>query len=134
MPSRLNVGDRDGRSCVCCGQRLDTGHAQASQHHRILGDRTDNRPSNGLLLQGTGSSGHHWRWHIPDRLEAERLGYIIRRGVLAVTTAIPVFYRQPNLGRVGWYLLDDHGRVTPTAHTDPGLDALDLMETLWPHS
>lgn len=130
MPSRLDVSGRDGRSCVCCGQRLDTGHTQASQHHRILGDRRDNRPSNGILLQGTGSSGHHWRWHVPDRAEAERLGYIVRRGVLAVTTAIPVYYLQPHLGRVGWYLLDDQERATFTGYTDRGLDALDLMESL----
>ena len=128
MPG-LDVAGRDGYSSVCCGVRLDMG-AQASQHHRILGNRRDNRPSNGLLLQGTGSAGCHWRWHVPDRAEAERLGYVVTkfRGP-ARTLEVPVWYHQPHLGRVGWYLLDDDGWLTDTGYRDKTLDAREYGET-----
>jgi hypothetical protein len=88
-------------------------------HHRILGNRADNRLSNRLLFCGTGNvpPGCHGLTHQFARL-ARDLGYIVtRHGTRAATLSVPVLYWQPALGplpaRIGWFLPDDDGRLSP---------------------
>jgi hypothetical protein len=127
----LDIADRDGWACVCCGTRLDTAGRQASAHHRIHGRRSDNRWSAKILLWGSGITECHGRWGGTGRAEAYRLGYVISRHDDPVSTLlVPVFYNQRNLGRVGWMLLDDTGRVIPAGYDDPSLDARELAEVL----
>jgi hypothetical protein len=136
--SGLDVTRRD-LNCVCCdeivlredGSRL-VPVRQYSQHHRVGGPgRKDNRASNGLLLAGTGSGGCHWAWHFHDRAEAERLGYIVRRAFADrfPLPAVPAWYDQPSLARVGWYLLDDSGGLLFISD-DPAATALGLAERI----
>lgn len=128
------VAHRD-LDCVCCGLHLyapDGSRALVdliSEHHRILGNRKDNRLSNKILLQGSGSVGCHWRWHNPERLEAERRGYIIRGGYSRphLSLEVPIWYAQPSLGRAGWYLADDDGDLT-FIDADPEAHAMYIAE------
>lgn len=111
---------RDGGRCVADGVQFGSWQAY-SAHHRILGDRADNRPSNMIMLCGTGATGCHGlrvhgHAHRDDeargRRWAERLGYRVSRHADRETTlTIPVWYDQPGL-RVGWYYLDDDGGLS----------------------
>jgi hypothetical protein len=109
------AADRDGNRCVGCGK--PAGHPlPLAEHHRILGDRTDNRLSNKITLCGTGNvpPGCHGMAHSQRKHFGGLRGYIIsRHGKPGSTLEQPVYYDQPMLGRVGWYLLDDEGGMTP---------------------
>ena len=107
------VTDRDGGRCVACGQPAP--QVRLAEHHRILGRRADNRPSNTLTLCGTGNvpPGCHGTAHQHPRRARSR-GYIVsRHGPAAATLTIPVWYNQPALARVGWFLLDDDYNLIP---------------------
>lgn len=109
------VTDRDGGRCV----RDDNPAGPFSEHHRILGNRSDNRPSNKVLLCGTGTTGCHGAVH-HDRKANAWGGYIVSRHAdPEVTLLVPVYYDQPSLGRVGYYLLDDDGGLTPWEEARP---------------
>jgi hypothetical protein len=117
--------------CVACGFRLDAGNEQGSLHHRIHGNRSDNRPSNKLVLHGTGITGCHDRARITGNASAERqVGEAERRGLVitrhapvSFTLSTPVFYDQPHLARVGWYLLDDEAGLHGPLDADDTEDA-----------
>ena len=129
----IDIPARDLWSCVACGRRLDSSVEQASVNHRIQGNRKDRRPSNGVLMCGTGITGCHGSAGGTGRAEGGRLGYMVSRHCPREwTTRIPVFYNQPNMGRRGWCLLDDAGGVHATRYTDPGLDAFTLSVELDP--
>ena len=104
---------RDG-GCVACGKL-----AGCRVHHRILGNRDDDRASNRIVMCGWGNvpPGHHGAAHQRGRL-ARDYGYIVtRHGPRTATLTVPVFYHQPAAGivpgRIGWFVLDDDGRLTP---------------------
>lgn len=106
------------RRCVGCG----TPVPPFAVHHRILGNRADNRLSNRLLLCGTGNvpPGCHGLAHRHARL-ARDLGYIVSRHRKRTDTLVePVLYWQPAIGRfparTGWFVLDDHGGLEPCPH------------------
>ena len=133
MPPPKDAAHRD-LNCCCCDRRIYSPEDMrllvpdtlVSQHHRVLGNRADNRLSNKILLYGSGTRECHARWHGPQRREGERLGYIVRHGIYS-TLAVPVWYWQPSLGRVGWFLLTDTGNFD---HLDAPADAhaFDLAE------
>ena len=143
MPDKLTASARD-LHCICCDTRLYypvqgvdlqliAPSWLISEHHRVLGDRSDNRLQAKILLQGSGTIGCHWRWHNPDRVEAERLGYIVRRAFVhrrcdpLLLEAIPVWYNQPSLSRVGWQLLPEDGKPVPfPLEASASADAIDL--------
>jgi hypothetical protein len=135
MPKPGDAAHRD-LHCACCDKRLynpadmrllvpDT---LVSQHHRVLGNRSDRRLSVLILLYGSGTRECHAMWHGKQRAEAERRGYIIRHGIWSPTPAqVPVWYWQPSLGRVGWHLIDDAGNFT-YIDADHKAHALDIAE------
>lgn len=85
-----------------------------AEHHRILGDTSDERPSNKLLLCGTGNvpPGCHGEAHYWRQAFGRPRGYIVTRLARAdVTLHQPVWYSQPSLARVGWYCLTDDGEL-----------------------
>lgn len=107
------MNPRDGH-CVACDHHGQTGLPLA-EHHRILGNRDDDRPSNKLSLCGTGNvpPGCHGETHSHRKTFGNRNGYIVtRHGPRTATLEVPVYFNQPSLGRVGWYLLDDHWGLT----------------------
>jgi hypothetical protein len=91
------------RRCVGCG----TPVPPFAVHHRILGNRADNRLSNRLLLCGTGNvpPGCHGLAHRHARL-ARDLGYIVSRHRKRTDTLV-----EPVL-----FVLDDHGGLEPCPH------------------
>jgi len=110
---------------VACGAA--SGHPlPVADHHRILGDTTDNRPSNKIALCGTGNvpPGCHGQVHSRRKAFGDPLGYIVTRHQdREVTLRVPVYFSQPDLGRTGWYLLDDDWGLTPCdAHGTPSPD------------
>lgn len=120
------VTDRDGNRCVRCGKPHTAG--PFSEHHRIHGNRSDNRPSNKLLLCGTGITGCHGEV-ASDRKRNAWGGYVVSRHVdPAMTLQVPVYYYQPALGRVGYYLLDDDGGLTAWAEAGPSPEQVAELE------
>ena len=118
------ANSRDLR-CVACG--APNGHPlPVADHHRILGDTTDNRPSNKIALCGTGNvpPGCHGQAHSRRKAFGDPLGYIVTRHQdREVTLRVPVYFSQPDLGRTGWDLLDDDWGLTPCdAHGTPSPD------------
>jgi len=106
-----HITDRDGAQCVCCGTPL--AGQRYSVHHRIYGNRGDNRPSNLVTLLGTGTTLHHMQAHRRKSTWAIPNGYAVsRHAAREATLVVPVWYYQPALGRVGWFLLDDDGGLT----------------------
>lgn len=106
------IHDRDGGRCVRDGAVLSPQPGSYSEHHRILGNRADNRPSNKLSLCGSGTTGCHGWVHAHPR-EAREKGWIVtRHGPRDATRTVPVWYSQPGL-RTGWYLLGDDGSLEP---------------------
>lgn len=98
---QLAVCERDGWQCFRCGLYCQTG--PHSVHHRVLGNRADNRFSNLILLCGSGTLGcHAWVHHNPR--EAMAHGYIVTKFGSTPTWEVPVTHFR--LGRV---LLDDEG-------------------------
>jgi hypothetical protein len=112
--SRTEVRARDGDRCISCDH--PAGHPlPLAVHTRILGDHDDDRPSNKLTLCGTGNlpPGCHGLAHSSRKVFGDPRHYIVSRyGARSATLAIPVWYNQPSLGRVGWYLLDDDYGLT----------------------
>lgn len=104
--AREIVWERDRRSCVRCGVNLQS--RAGSVHHRRLGNREDNRPSNLILLCGSGVTYcHGWAHH--ERTAAGGLGLIVsRHGPRENTLEIPVTYGQPGM-EGQFYLLDEPG-------------------------
>ncbi len=106
----MTESERDGGRCVACGVFLAT--VEHSLHHRILGNRKDNRASNRIYLCGSGTTRCHGGVHAHPRLAREDFGYIVsRHRPAADTTRVPVYYNQPGL-RVGWFLLGDDCTLT----------------------
>ena len=105
------IAGRDWHMCVCCGKPIHAGDPY-SYHHRVLGNRSDNRPWNLVLLAGTGTVGCHSRVHLGDRAAAEAAGLIVPKWHPEPWT-VPVAYGQP--GRSGLFLLDDCYGATPVA-------------------
>jgi hypothetical protein len=103
--------------CVGCDAR--PGTEPMDEHHRILGNTADERPSVKLLLCGrgnhpTGPDGQRWchgSAHTWRKAFGDPRGYIVSRHAdpAVVTLTAAVWYQQPSLGRVGWYALDDDG-------------------------
>lgn len=94
---------RDQGRCVRCGRHLEG--IQASLHHRILGNRTDNRPSNLIWLCGSGTTGCHL-WVHANGTASRDAGWIVsRHGPRENTLTVAVRYAVPDLAR----LLDDAG-------------------------
>lgn len=102
-PIRAIVWERDEAACVRCGVNLMS--REGSFHHRRLGKRSDNRPSNLILLCGSGTTYcHGWVHH--NRAAAFDAGWIVsRHGPETNTLEIPVTYGQPRAE--GQYLLLD---------------------------
>lgn len=102
--AREIVWERDRHACVRCGVNLQS--RAGSVHHRRLGNRADNRPSNLILMCGSGVTYcHGWAHH--NRTASAEGGYIVsRHGANINTLAMAVTYRQP--GQEGqFYLLDE---------------------------
>jgi hypothetical protein len=98
------VHERDACRCVRCGQRAE------SVHHRIHGNRSDNRASNRLSTCGDGTTGCHG-WIEDHWTEAEVMGWTVSKhapGGHVDTAALRVWMENGPYGR-GWYLLDDEG-------------------------
>lgn len=83
------IWERDRGRCAMCGRplRREARGFEWSAHHiqpRGMGGSKDpviGSASNGVLLCGSGTTGCHG--HVEShREDAEKLGYIIRRGVL----------------------------------------------------
>ncbi len=116
--STLDELVRDNYRCVACGVLVT--HTAHSSHHRILGNRADNRASNKLTLCGSGTTLDHGKTH-HERRWARDNGYIVtRHGPPEATTRIPVYYNQP--GRRGLFLLGDDYTLTPYGEEAPGGD------------
>lgn len=105
--SDLLVAVRDGWCCVRCGDQL-APWMEFSIHHRILGNRKDNRPSNLILLCGSGTTKCHLWVHQHGR-DSRAAGWIVsRHGPREATLDIPVLYACPPNGRTpGEWLIDD---------------------------
>jgi hypothetical protein len=84
--------------------------AASSVHHRVLGNRSNNRASNLILLCGSGTTGCHGWVHEHSKRAKDEGGWIVSRHAQLDVSAIPVLYDQP--GRQGWYLLDDDLQLT----------------------
>lgn len=101
------VDERDNWSCVRCGVSLyATG---GSRHHRQLrsqqpNPRLLNRPSNLILLCGSGSTGCHG-WVHAHPAEAYELGWLVHGW--DDPSLVPVRYRIGD--RFHMLLLDDEG-------------------------
>ncbi len=110
--TRRLIYERDSYCCALCGLDLQGGYIPASIHHRsgrgAGGDRLgiSARPSNLVLLDGTGTTGCHGRV-TANPVWAHSLGWIVRRNGIAVPSEVPVLYRNT------WMLLDDLGGITP---------------------
>jgi hypothetical protein len=102
-PTREIVWERDQGQCARCGVNLQS--RGWSVHHRRLGNRADNRPSNLIMLCGSGVTYcHGWVHH--NRTAAAEAGYIVsRHGPVTNTLEISVTYGQPE--RAGSFLLLD---------------------------
>jgi hypothetical protein len=105
---------RDDYKCFRCGK--DVTFSAHSVHHRILGNRKDNRPSNLITLCGSGTTGCHAAVHgirSPgnrdySRTQAQEEGFIVsRHRISAATLTVPVKHH-----RFGLVLLDDQGGQT----------------------
>lgn len=127
------VRERDGNRCVAC----DTVMGPWSVHHRQLGNRDNNALSNLILLCGTGTTGCHGvRVHgsssttdlARGRRWASDLGYIVtRHGPRDSALHRPLWYNQPSLHRVGWYVLDDEGGIFPALDSAEQAAGIPLM-------
>jgi hypothetical protein len=109
------------RDMHCVGCDADPARRSCEEHHRRPGDTSDNRPSAKVLVCGFGNNlrdadGRWWchgRAHQRREAFGDPRGLIVSRHGTAGTTLLrPVFYYQPSLARVGWYLLDDDGGLT----------------------
>ena len=106
MSVRDLVFERAQGGCERCGR--DLTYEFWSQHHRqprgLGGTSKPDRPSNLLLLDGSGTSGCHG-WVESHREEAMRFGWLVSQ------------YSEPSLEPVlrrgVWVLLDDEGGWTP---------------------
>ena len=97
----LAVCERDYWRCFRCGENcFERPH---SVHHRVLGNRRDNRHSNLILLCGTGTTGCHGWVHNHPKLSRDE-GWIVSKFTRQDTSEVPVLHHQ--LGRVR---LDDNG-------------------------
>jgi len=99
------VRERD-RCCVRCA--AGGAGVRLAIHHRQGQDRSNNSAPNLILLceYGPDEPCHQW-CHGHARL-ARAGGWIVSRYVApALIAAQPVLYRQPGLGRDGWYLLGE---------------------------
>lgn len=68
---------RDNR-CVRCGHAVSSAWPGYNCHHRKLGNRSDNRPENLIILCGSGTVGcHGWVHHHPR--EAREHGWIVSK-------------------------------------------------------
>ena len=88
------IFERD-RLCVVHG-----GHAPTEEHHRVHGNRADNRASNKL---GVCRTAHGWIEAHPR--DARTMGWTVSRHGQD-TTKVPVWMEAGQLGR-GFYLLGD---------------------------
>lgn len=109
---RQAILERDHYSCQRCGAHVDTGIVGYSLQHRIargMGGSTDNpainRPSNGIVLCGSGTTGCHG-WVEGHPYEAGRAGWSV------VSWADPTTVPVKTL--TGWVLLNDRGYSWPT--------------------
>lgn len=110
------VRDRDG-GCVVCG----TSWSPTTQHRkaRAMGGTHSlaiNRPSNLIVLCGSGTTGHHG-WVEAHPTFSREAGWALRSTDDPLT--VPVLYPD------GWFLLDDLGNRIPDPLTsrpapDPG--------------
>ena len=102
----IGILRRDGFRCVRCGKPVAYG--RDSIHHRILGNRKDNRPSNLIALCGSGTTGCHG-WVHSHPAEAREYGWIVSRFTQrALTPDASVFYAGS-----GWRLLLDNFTMMP---------------------
>lgn len=103
---RTIILDRDGYACARCGIPVDTSSVGYSLQHRDnrgMGGTDDpaiNRPANGIVLCGSGTTGCHG-WTEEHPIAAARHGFAVESW--AASTSVPVRYPH------GWFSLDNHG-------------------------
>ena len=107
--TRKLIYARDERCCVRCGVNIASCPWSGSVQHRCprgAGGSTVawlQRPANGLLLCGSGTTGCHG-WVESHPADAARYGWVLRHGVITAAQW-PVLYAAAGDVR----LLDDHG-------------------------
>lgn len=125
---RQTIIDRDHMLCQRCGRQADaTAHGYSMQHRnaRGMGGTSDPRlarPSNGILLCGSGTTGCHG-WVEANPEAAERLGLAVPSW--ADPESVPV------LTFDGWVLLANNGAAYPCTPPTNG-DALTSARRLAP--
>jgi len=112
MATRRLILERDGAACVLCGKAYHP--AFDSIHHRQargMGgskDPSTNGAANGIVLCGSGTTGHHG-WVESHRAEALALGLLVSRHGRQCPDEVPVSF---DGGRTWLYLADDGSRLT----------------------
>lgn len=112
--ARLLVRSRSTGTCELCGDKpaINWSHRKSRAQGGLW------RPSNGLDLCGSGTTGcHGWLTHEP--LLAAAGGWQLLRDPRD-PAEVPVWL-DSRLAGPGWWLLDDHACFTPVHPSDVGL-------------
>lgn len=104
--TRLRVYERDSWCCARCGQQVrgERGVAYSLQHRKKRSAGVDNRPSNLVLLCGSGTTGCHGWVESHPTLAAVEGGWALSGYVDPAT--VPVLVRG-QYGERWLYLTDD---------------------------